>query len=262
LRDTFTILEEDVVRAQEGATVSNEVTRLARGHARDGSPIAVSPMAPVWGRATAPAGSTIAATAADVARFVHFLASDNDGPLSVETRRQMATPRIERPMHAARWSGLGWGVCDWGPLTTLEHGGGHNGQAALAQAFPATGTAAAMLTNSAIGGLLYSPVLYTLTFKLNSLSGKTTLREGDGSIDLDALTGTYARRGTVGEEGPRRFVVERVEDGISMGEEEPIERLTPSVFRGAAYTVKFLFLDPSSDKASHAHIGNRTWKRL
>jgi CubicO group peptidase (beta-lactamase class C family) len=262
LNDTVTILEEDVVRAEHGEVASDEIARLARGHAQGGSPVSISPMAPVWGRSTAPAGSTLAATAADVARFVRFLISEDDGPLGRDIRRQMEVQRLERPVNEATWSGLGWSISGFGGIPILSHGGGHNGQAALALGIPSTGSVAVMLTNSARGGVLYSPVLYDLMFKLNGVSGETTLREDDSPIEVDALSGTYARRAPVGEDGPRRFVVEPIDDGIHLGEGKPIERLKPSVFRGRAYVVKFLFLEPGSDHASHVHIGNRAWKRV
>jgi CubicO group peptidase (beta-lactamase class C family) len=255
LSDTITVLEEDVVRG----TGSD---RLARGHDVSAIPVVLEPMAHVWGRSTAPAGSTLSATASDVVRFAAFhIGHDRDGVLARGLRVQMQQKVMPNPTYAAYGHGIGWGTHDASATPCIAHGGGHYGQAASLVAVPHRGFALATLTNSAMGAVLHGK----LSSRLKELylgiktSGAYVEDEPDAPESLEPFVGTYTRRSSVGQPEPIRFSLELGEGGLSYGADNVLARATPTTFTSGGAAFRFMRFD-SVGRPRYAHVGNRAFR--
>jgi CubicO group peptidase (beta-lactamase class C family) len=256
LNDTTLVLEEDVVHGTGSE-------RLARGHDASSDPVVLSPMADIWGRSTAPAGSTLCATATDVVRFGEFHISEtDDSALTRDLRAEMQRQAFANPTYAAYGHGLGWGMHEAGGSKCIAHGGGHYGQAAYLLAVPERSFAVAALTNSAVGARLHSRITSRLLHRYLGVTTSAAYREDEENApdDLGPLAGVYARRSSVGQESPIQFTLEVDDRGLRFAErDEALERVTPTTFKSSDAVFRFMRF-AGDGRPRYAHVGNRAFQ--
>ncbi|MET9022602.1 serine hydrolase [Actinopolymorpha sp. NPDC004070] len=152
---------------------------------------------------TAPAGSTLCATARDVVGMarVHL-----DGGLGVNGREVLTDASVaamrtrsvllHRGSTAAGW-GLGWALYDWNGRRAFGHDGGTIGQSSFLRVVPDAGVAIALLTNGGRAEDLYQELFDGLLAEFCDLALPPRPTPPDVPVDLDltAYAGTYATVG-------------------------------------------------------------------
>jgi CubicO group peptidase (beta-lactamase class C family) len=188
LHDTVALPEELVVRARRGEIVNADVERLAVGHAM--GPEGMKPVAAdrvvdaIWTRAIAPAGSTLAATAADLVRFaqVHLAGG-------FDAMQQAQLPNLG-PANAA--VGLAWMLDDVDGHRVLSHGGQHEGAGAGLWVLPDDDFAFAFVGNGPTALMLLQDVAEKLRGETGlPLPRRRTAEPASEPIDLEAYAGSY-----------------------------------------------------------------------
>lgn len=199
LADTVVLPEEVVLR------------RTAAGHVPDetgGALRVASPwMLPFAG---GPAGSSICATAADLARFGATHLSEGLTPIGtrlLSTESTQAMQQVQFP--EARYQtelrqGLGWMLLDIGGRRVVRHSGSTIGQHSILLLVPDEGLVVAVLTNGPAGGRVMNAVV-DLAFRalgdrrVGDHTGPATREPAvaapPGAVDLSRFVGVYARSG-------------------------------------------------------------------
>jgi CubicO group peptidase (beta-lactamase class C family) len=180
--------------------------RVAVGHIRSRMPGQGLRRAPVFipNYASAPAGSTLAATARDVLRFVDIhlhggRAADGTPVLSEETVHLMQQPEVELPpVFPFTHGGLGWALADVGGLKVIAHPGGNLGQSSLAVAAPELRIAVVAVGNVSPGGDQIAFAVFTRVLQEVLGVDLSTVASGGPpppppEVDLDAYAGRYER---------------------------------------------------------------------
>jgi CubicO group peptidase (beta-lactamase class C family) len=198
--------------------------RAAAGHepAAEGIAVASEWMLP---RSCGPAG-LVCATASDVVAFatLHLaggLAPGGRRVLSEGSIAEMGRKQAEMSFRdSGAGQGLGWGREDWNGKVVLAHGGGTRGQLAYLHLDPASGVAAALLTNGPSKPIA-DELMTTIFRELAGIERPAAVQPDLGLRAAPEIAGTYAGNGAVME------VV--VEDGGARarwtavaGETEPI----------------------------------------
>ena len=219
--------------------------RAAVGHVRVGG--AVVP-AQRWTlpRALGPAG-LIAASAGDLLRFAAMHLRDGVGlggerVLSAESARLMRERQVDLgavSTVSTGW-GLGWALADWGragrPVPAVQHGGQTIGQNARLHAFPDTGVAFCVLTNS-VGGPGFVQEMEDLIGAELGLAPPRPVVEDGG--DLRRALGVYANAMatcTLYREADGLIYLDVVNKLATGGEPEPPVPVRPT--GGGRFTVE------------------------
>jgi CubicO group peptidase (beta-lactamase class C family) len=126
--------------------------------AEPGDPLAVAPAWGVAGWALGPTGSTLVASAGDLARFgvLHLsggVAPDGTRVLTEDVVSQMQVPHVDLPdglPYAAQWC-LGWFAHQWGERSMRGHAGHNRGAGSHLALFPDAGGALSLVFNTVPG---------------------------------------------------------------------------------------------------------------
>lgn len=219
--------------------------RVAVGHVRgDGAAVPASRwMLP---RALGPAG-LIAGSAGDLLRFAATHLRDGVGlngerVLSAESARLMREPRVDLRGVSTVTSGwgLGWTLADWGrsgnPVPAVQHGGQTIGQNARLCAFPDSGVAFCVLTNSVSGPGFAEAVADMIGAELGLTPPRPLVEEGG---DLTRALGVYetaASTCTLYRETDGRIFLDVASKLDPEGEPEPPMPVRPT--GGGRFTVE------------------------
>ena len=149
----------------------------------------------------APAGSTLAMTAADLVTFgrAHLdkgLTQDEQPWLSAASIQLMQTPTVDVPVPSCVLKhrlGLGWFCYETveGAHTFIDHGGATNGQLAMLRVFPAQNACFAVLLNSGNGHAL-NEITKKLTLALSGINS-TEPEVAQKSLSKEQLQGFVGR---------------------------------------------------------------------
>ncbi|NYH93475.1 serine hydrolase domain-containing protein [Actinopolymorpha rutila] len=177
--------------------------RVAYGHDVDGDQPPTLVARWQLPSSTAPAGSTLCATARDVVGMarVHL-----DGGLGVNGREVLTDASVaamrtrsvalHRGATAVGW-GLGWALYDWNGRRAFGHDGGTIGQSSFLRVVPDAGVAIALLTNGGRAEDLYQELFEGLLAEFCDLAlpPRRTPPDVPVGLDLTKYAGTYATVG-------------------------------------------------------------------
>src|SRR5262249_31112137 len=146
---------------------------------------------------TAPAGSSLCATATDVIGFARSHL-DGGGPvLSVGSVSAMQEPQVKLPNPwtlGSHW-GLGWILFHWDGRRLIGHDGGTFGQGSFLRIVPDEGVAIALLTNGGHARDMYEDLYRELLLSLCDMQMPRPLGPPDEpvTVEVDRHVGVYER---------------------------------------------------------------------
>jgi len=206
LQHSFTFAEDDIMHPvavghiHAGEQIEGSVEAGEEGAVQ--APYVVAPRWGVAGRAMGPTGSTLCATAADLARFaaLHLnagRAEDGTQVLSADAVASMQEQQVTLPPGitlADRWC-VGWLGADWGGRRTIGHTGHNVGCGSFLRVFPEEHAAFALVFNSGGDADLHHHLFQQLARDLYGIHKPDPWLPIDppAKLDLSAYAGTYER---------------------------------------------------------------------
>lgn len=174
--------------------------------AEPGDPLAVAAQWGIAGWGLGPTGSTLAATAGDLARFglLHLrdgVGSDGRQVVPADAVAAMQVPQVDLPdglPYAAQWC-LGWFSHQWGARRMVGHAGHNRGAGSHLSLFPEVHGALALVFNTVPGDAgLHDRLFSELAAELFGATRPAPWRipEPEPSERLTRYAGTYSSDGT------------------------------------------------------------------
>ncbi|QWF83535.1 serine hydrolase domain-containing protein [Amycolatopsis sp. CA-230715] len=209
--------------------------RVAFGHDPGETLDAPPKLVPNWTlhASSAPAGSSLCATAADVVTFAraHLDAGSPVIPAAGAAAMRWPEVAVPNPWTLGQHWGAGWILFDWAGRSVFGHDGGTLGQTSFLRVVPDAGVALALLTNCEYARGLYHDLFRELLAELCDLPMPEPLSPPDTPVEVPIAehTGLYERLGNrIEVTATPAGLIARVEETGALAEmsSDPVEELT------------------------------------